>query len=49
MRLEKLGNDLVKTHNVDIMYTYPLSSFHDGKDVQAFQNICAEHTAVYSR
>lgn len=49
IQLERVGNDLVKTHNVDIMCAYPLSSFHDAKDVQAFQSICAEHTAVYSQ
>ena len=49
IQLEKVGNDLVKTHNVDIMCAYPLSSFHDAKDVRAFQSICAEHTAVYSQ
>jgi DNA-binding NarL/FixJ family response regulator len=49
IRLEKAGNDLVKTHNVDILCAYPLSGFHGGKDVQVFQSICREHTAVYSR
>lgn len=49
IQLEKVGNDLVKTHNVDIMCAYPLSSFHGAKDLQAFQSICAEHTAVYSQ
>lgn len=49
IRLEQVGNDLLKAHNVDIMCAYPLSSFHNGKDAQAFQSICAEHTAVYSQ
>ena len=49
IRLEKAGNDLVKTHNVDILCAYPLSGFCAGKDVQVFQSICQEHTAVYSR
>lgn len=49
IRLEKVGNDLLKAHNVDIMCAYPLSSFPDGKDAHAFQSICAEHTAVHSR
>jgi DNA-binding NarL/FixJ family response regulator len=48
MRLEQVGNDLLKAHNVDIMCAYPLSSFHNGKDARTFQSICAEHTAVYS-
>ena len=49
IRLEEVGNDLSKAHNVDIMCAYPLSSFHNGKGVRAFESICAEHTAVYSR
>ena len=48
IRLEKAGNDLVKSHNVDIACAYPLSNFHNGRDAQAFQSICAEHTAVNS-
>jgi len=49
IRFEQLGNDLVKTHEVDILCAYPLSSFHDDKDEHDFQCICAEHSAVYSR
>lgn len=49
IRLEQVGNDLLKAHDVDIMCAYPLSSFPDGKDAHAFQSICAEHTAVHSR
>jgi DNA-binding NarL/FixJ family response regulator len=49
IRLEEVGNDLLKTHNVDIMCAYPLSSFPDGKHAQVFQNICAGHTAVFSQ
>ena len=48
IRLEKAGNDLFKTHNVDILCAYPLSGFCAGKDVQVFQRICREDTAVYS-
>jgi DNA-binding NarL/FixJ family response regulator len=49
IRLEKVGSDLVKTHNLDIMCAYPLRVFRGGKDVQVFQSICREHTAAYSR
>ena len=48
IQLEKAGNDLVQKHNVDILCAYPLSSFQAREDFPAFQNICAEHTAVYS-
>ncbi len=48
IRFEQLGNDLGKTHKVDILCAYPLSSFHGGEDKHIFQSICAEHSAVYS-
>ena len=48
IRFEQLGNDLAKTHEVDILCAYPLSNFHGGEDMHIFQSICAEHSAVYS-
>jgi DNA-binding NarL/FixJ family response regulator len=49
IRFEQFGNDLVKTHEVDILCAYPLSSFHREEDNYVFQNLCAEHSAVYSQ
>jgi DNA-binding NarL/FixJ family response regulator len=49
IRLEQLCNDLNKSHEVDILCAYPLSSFHGEEDEHDFQSICAEHTAVYSQ
>jgi len=49
IRFEQLGNDLAKTHDVDILCAYPLRSFHGEEDEHVFQTICAEHSAVYSR
>jgi len=49
IRFEQLGNDLAKTHEVNILCAYPLSSFHDDEDENVFQSICAEHSAVYSQ
>jgi DNA-binding NarL/FixJ family response regulator len=49
IRIEQLGNDLCKTHKVDILCAYPLGSIHGGEDEPVFQSICAEHSAVYSR
>jgi hypothetical protein len=46
---EQLGNNLAKTHKVDILCVYPLSSFRGGEDERVFQSICAEHSAVYSQ
>jgi len=48
IRFEQLGNDLAKTHKVDILCAYSLSSFHGKENKHAFQSICAEHSAVYS-
>jgi DNA-binding NarL/FixJ family response regulator len=48
IRFEQLGNDLAKTHKVDILCAYPLISFHGKKDKHIFESICAEHSAVYS-
>jgi hypothetical protein len=47
IRVEQLCNDLVKTHDVDILCAYPLKSFHGEEDEQAFKTICAEHSAVH--
>jgi DNA-binding NarL/FixJ family response regulator len=47
INLEKIGNDLVKLHNVDILCAYPLP--HGQEDDHALKSICAEHTAVYWR
>ena len=49
IRFEQLGNDLAKTHEVNILCAYPLSSFHEEEDKNVFQSICAEHSAVYSQ
>jgi hypothetical protein len=49
IRLEKLWNEIAKTHDVDILCGYPLGGFHSVSSSQIFQRICAEHSAVYSR
>jgi DNA-binding NarL/FixJ family response regulator len=46
IRLEQLCNDLSKSHEVDILCAYPLSSFHCEEDKQQFKRICAYHSAV---
>ena len=48
IRLEEVGNDLAESNNVKIMCAYPLSSFRE-EDSDAYERICAEHTAIYSR
>jgi hypothetical protein len=48
-RLEKLGNQLGRTYEVDILCGYSVSRVQCGMDQQIFQRICAEHSAVHSR
>jgi DNA-binding NarL/FixJ family response regulator len=49
VRLEKIGNDLVKTHNVEILCSYPLSAFQGDENRRAFASVCSEHSAVRIR
>jgi DNA-binding NarL/FixJ family response regulator len=49
IRLEQVCDELIKTHEVDILCAYPLRSFHDEEDEHIFQSICAEHSAVYAQ
>jgi len=48
-QLERAGNDLIKTHNIDILCAYPLSAFQEKEEDHAFNGICREHTSYYSR
>ena len=49
IQVEKLGNLLVKKYDVDILCGYALGSVQRGMETHIFQEICAEHSAVYSR
>jgi hypothetical protein len=49
IQVEKLGNHLAKTYDIDILCGYSLGSVQGGMDSQIFRRICAEHSAVYSR
>jgi hypothetical protein len=49
IQVEKLGNQLAKTYDVDILCGYSLGSVQGGMDSRVFERICAEHSAVYSR
>jgi DNA-binding NarL/FixJ family response regulator len=44
---EKLGNQLTKRFDVSILCGYSLGNIDGGMDGEAFQRICAEHSAVY--
>ena len=49
IQMEKLGNLLTKTYDVNILCGYSLNSVQGGMDDHIFQRICAEHSKVYSR
>jgi len=49
VQVEQLGNQLAKRYAVDILCGYSLHGFQGGIHSCTFQEICAEHSAVYSR
>ena len=46
IQVEKLGNHLAKTYDIDILCGY---SVQGGMESPIYEKICAEHSAVYSR
>ena len=48
IEMEKLGNQLIKTYDVDILCAYSLAGVQGGIHSPAFQPICAEHSAAHS-
>jgi DNA-binding NarL/FixJ family response regulator len=49
IQMEKLGNQLIRTYDVDILCCYSLAVVQSGIDEQVFEQICAEHSAVHGR
>ena len=49
IQMEKLGNQLIRTFDVDILCGYSLGNIEGGKDGEVFQRICAEHSVVHGR
>jgi DNA-binding NarL/FixJ family response regulator len=49
IQLEKLGSQLAKISGLDILCGYSLSIAKGGMEDHIFQEICAEHRAVFSR
>ena len=47
--MEKLGNKLTYIHAVDILCAYSLGIMGSEMDSHTFEQICAEHSAVYSQ
>jgi DNA-binding NarL/FixJ family response regulator len=49
IRVEQLWDEVGKTFGMDILCGYALTNFHGEEDEHVFQDICAEHSAVYSQ
>jgi DNA-binding NarL/FixJ family response regulator len=49
IRLEQIWNDACTTFGLDILCGYDTGNFRGDEDEHVFHNICAEHSAVYSR
>lgn len=49
VELEQLWNQLASTYNVDTLCGYPVNRFRSENHGPIFQQICAEHSAVYSQ
>jgi hypothetical protein len=49
IQVEKLGNQLTKTYDLDTLCGYSVSSVQGGMGSRIFQRICAEHSGVHSR
>lgn len=47
IQLEEVGNDLAQSYDVEILCAYPSSSFCE-EHTEAYERICAQHTAAYS-
>jgi DNA-binding NarL/FixJ family response regulator len=45
---EKLCNELTKIYDVDILCGYSVKDVQGGMDTRHFEQICAQHSAVYS-
>jgi hypothetical protein len=49
IQIEKLCNQLIKLHDLDILCAYSLNSVEGRMDNDTFEQICAEHTAICSQ
>jgi CheY-like chemotaxis protein len=49
IRIESLTNQISKACEVDILCGYSVGSVQGGMEANIFQEICAQHSAVYSR
>jgi hypothetical protein len=45
--VERLFDDVSRTHNLDVLCGYVLSAYPSGQDTRILERICAEHSAVH--
>ena len=45
--VERLFDDVARTHNLDILCGYVLNTYPSGQDTRILERICAEHSAVH--
>ena len=48
IRLEQLWNEFARSENIHLLCSYPLSSFQGGVGSYVYQEVCAEHSTIYS-
>jgi CheY-like chemotaxis protein len=46
---ERFCNQLMRRHDIDILCSFFLEHVHDGMNDRTYEQICAEHSAFYSR
>jgi DNA-binding NarL/FixJ family response regulator len=49
IRLEQLWNEFARSRNIHLLCAYPRYGFQDEMGRKVFNNICAQHSAVYPR
>ena len=49
VKIEHMANELRDSHRIKILCACPLSAFPEGEHDRGFQDMCAAHTAVFSR
>jgi hypothetical protein len=49
IQIEKLGNELTKIYDIDVLCGYSLGGVPGGMEAHLYQQISAQHSAIYSR
>jgi PAS domain S-box-containing protein len=46
IRVEQLWNDLAEQHSFSLLCAYPITGFHNERQIQPFLKMCGEHSGV---